>query len=143
MCQLCLQINYVLIETERVTKFKGVHQWIPQISSLLSNLQEEMYTLLSLLSPSYWLHSHRTTNLRGRSMMSRLLLRFSDRWPPAQSPMLNLVTWDFRDWKYTQLLLVVEVYIEKYISKSYSIYMIVPALEKYYHYLQRKLQDVI
>lgn len=52
MCQLCLQINYVLIETERVTKFKGVHQWIPQISSLLSNLQEEMYTLLSLLSPS-------------------------------------------------------------------------------------------
>lgn len=52
MCQLCLQINYVLIETERVTKFKGVHQWIPQISSSLSNLQEEMYTLLSLLSPS-------------------------------------------------------------------------------------------
>lgn len=52
MCQLCLKINYVLIETERVTKFKGVHQWIPQISSLLSNLQEEMYTLLSLLSPS-------------------------------------------------------------------------------------------
>lgn len=69
---------------------------------------------------TYWLHSHRTTNLRGRSMMSRLLLRFSDRWPPAQSPILNLVTWDFRDWKYTQLLLVVEVYIEKYVSKSYS-----------------------